>query len=142
MAAGQALVREAMTHLKMRKGASVAQIRQQIQSNYSGKIDVQKRGVLTTALKGLLEKGQVEKKGPNYKLAEVSKLKNDEEEMGVPGRHHRRRRHHGGGGRRRHHKRRRHHRRRSRHRRRGRRHHRRRRGHHRRRRHSRRRRRR
>ncbi|XP_073394178.1 histone H1-I [Physcomitrium patens] len=105
MAARQALVRDAMSHLKMRNGASLAQIRKQLVSTYTGKIDI-KNKMLTTALKGLVEKGQVEKYGANFKLASAAKA-NPEDEAQVPSRRHHRRKHRGGS-RRRHHQRRRH----------------------------------
>jgi len=94
--------------LKQRQGASLAQIRKRLELKSSnGKVDAIKNKMLTSTLKGLVEKGKIEKNGGIYKLARGV----PEEEEGVPSRRHRTL-HHGGYKIQRHSRRRRHHKRR------------------------------
>lgn len=105
MEAQQALVEDTMAHLKTRKGTILAKIQQQLESNYLGKNDLKCKKILTSILKGLIEKGQVEKNGKNFKLTRVTTLlKNKEDEMGIPSRCHHLRRHHDGSRRHHHHR--------------------------------------
>lgn len=92
MAARQILVKNAMAQLKKRKGASLTQIQQHLESSYSGKIDVKNKKLLTTILKGLVKNGQVEKQGTNYRLAQVARMNVRNSEV-VPHQHHGRKHH-------------------------------------------------
>jgi len=78
------LLQNTLVVLKQRQGASLAQIRKRLQLKSSnGKVDASKNKMLTTALKGLVEKGKIEKNSGIYKLA-----KSNLEEDGVPSRRH------------------------------------------------------
>lgn len=153
-----ALLQSAILHLKQSKGASLAQIRKHLETNYERKLNITNKKHLANALNGLVHTGKIAKKGAIYKLitrtARAHAGSEDDDDDDVVrrsstrrrkpitpagychrrrsrSRHHRRGRHHSRRRRRTHHRRRRHHRRRKAHHRR--RHHRRRKTHHRRR---------
>nr|PNR26867.1 hypothetical protein PHYPA_030348 [Physcomitrium patens] len=113
--ASKSLIRDAMVHLKKRNGASFAQLRKHLESNYAAKLDANKRKLLSSALKSMVQSGSVEKKGAVYKLGvPTAQASKGPAEIAVPSRRRRRKsskslkvRHKRKGGKRRRHRRRR-----------------------------------
>nr|PNR28361.1 hypothetical protein PHYPA_028953 [Physcomitrium patens] len=62
------LIRDAVLHLKQRNGASFAEIRRHLESNYSNRLDPTNKRMLSMALKGLVQAGSVERRSSVYKL--------------------------------------------------------------------------
>lgn len=62
------MIRDAMVHLKQRKGASLALIRKHLESNYAEKLDAATQKLLSTTLKGLVQKGKIHKTGKVYEI--------------------------------------------------------------------------
>uniref|UniRef100_A9U0A7 Predicted protein n=1 Tax=Physcomitrium patens TaxID=3218 RepID=A9U0A7_PHYPA len=89
--ASKSLIRDAMVHLKKRNGASFAQLRKHLESNYAAKLDANKRKLLSSALKSMVQSGSVEKKGAVYKLGvPTAQASKGPAEIAVPSRRRRR----------------------------------------------------
>lgn len=89
----RSFIRDAIVHLKHRKGASLAQIRKHLESNYDEKLDAANQKMLSSAMKGLVQTGRIQKKGLVYRFSRSTK-KMQEDDIDMPGRrrrHHRRR---------------------------------------------------
>ena len=89
----RSFIRDAIVHLKHRKGASLAQIRKHLESNYDEKMDAANQKMLSSAMNGLVQTGRIQKKGLVYRLSRSTK-KMQEDDIDMPGRrrrHHRRR---------------------------------------------------
>ncbi len=67
------LLQDAMLHLKQRKGASLAQLRKHLETNYEEKLNGSSKKLLTASLKGLVQTGKVKKLGNVYKLSSGGK---------------------------------------------------------------------
>ncbi|CAM6045148.1 unnamed protein product [Sphagnum compactum] len=70
-----------MLHLKQRKGASLAQLRKHLETNYEEKLNGSSKKLLTASLKGLVQTGKVKKLGNVYKLSGGKEDDNDDTTM-------------------------------------------------------------
>ena len=69
------MIRDAVVHIRQQKGTSLVEIQKHLEANCNNKLDRINKKMLTSALNGLIQRGQLQKIGSNYKLALNSKSK-------------------------------------------------------------------
>nr|PNR34025.1 hypothetical protein PHYPA_023841 [Physcomitrium patens] len=71
----ESMLQDTILVLKQRQGASLAEIRKRLELGSDGKLSEAKNKMLTSTLKGLVQKGRIQKSGGKYKLARASSKK-------------------------------------------------------------------
>jgi len=69
------MIREAVIHIRQRKGISLAEIHKHLETTHNKKLDGINKKMLTSTLTGLVQTGQLQKNGSNFKLAKLTRGK-------------------------------------------------------------------